>query len=117
MKKSLLAVLLAVALVAPAFAAKGDKSINAKVGLGVSNSLKIMGVYDDSSDMFAGIKAKTPFSAGAEFFYGTSDSISLGLGVNYIFDTETTVKMGRETKIKSGTTNIYAAIKPEFKVE
>ena len=45
MKKSLLALILAVALVAPVFAQKGDKSINAKLGLGVNNDLSMN--YDE----------------------------------------------------------------------
>ena len=118
MKKSLLAVLLAVAMVVPAFAAKGDISVDAKVGLGVSNSFKLMGI-DGESDAWEGFKAKTPFSVGADFFYGISDIISVGLGANYIFDAETKMNVGHgmEEKFKSGTTNIYVAVKPEFKIE
>ena len=114
MKKSLLVVLMAVAMVAPAFAAKGDMSVNAKVGLGVSNSYKMTGIDGDSNDVYMGVKAKTPFSVGAEFFYATSDILSVGVGANYILDSETTIG---STKLKGGTTNIYVAVKPEFKVE
>ena len=118
MKKGLLAVLLAVAMVAPAFAAKGDMSINAKLGLGVSNSAKMSDVEEMPSDLSMGIKVKTPFSLGAEFFYGMSDVLSVGFGANYIFDTEKDVNVGGpEMKFKTGTTNIYVAVKPEAKID
>ena len=113
MKKSLLAVLLAVALVAPAFAAKGDMSIDGKLGIGVSNSAKTSG-EGKSSDVSFGFEAKTPFSIGAEFFYGLMDNLSVGFGANYISDSE--VDYDGMT-IKSGTTNIYVAVKPEAKIE
>ena len=116
MKKGLLAILMAVVMAVPAFAAKGDMSVNAKLGLGVSNSVKMSNVAEMPSDLGMGIKAKTPFSLGAEFFYGTSDMLSVGFGVNYVFDTEAKYKMEGMT-LKGGTTNLYVAVKPEFKVE
>ena len=114
MKKSLLAVLLAVAMVAPAFAAKGDMYIDGKLGIGVSNSAKWTGGEHMSSDTYYGFKAKTPFSLGAEFFYGLMDNLSVGFGANYILDSETNYE---ELKVKAGTTNIYVAVKPEVKIE
>ena len=117
MKKGLLAVLMAAALVVPAFAAKGDKSVDAKIGLGVSNSCKMSGPGDMSDDMIMGIKAKAPVSLGAEFFYGLMDNLSLGFGVNYTFNSETTVETDGKVNVKMGTTNIYVAVKPEAKIE
>ena len=117
MKKGLLAVLLAVAMVAPAFAAKGDMSVNAKLGLGVSNNGKLF-MYMDSGeprdDMYMGIKFDTPISFGGEFFYGLMDNLSVGFGVNYTLDSSETFE---GIKVKAGTTNLYLAVKPEFKVE
>ena len=115
MKKSLLAVLLAVAMVAPAFAQKGDMSVNAKLGLGVNNSVSVdldaMGGpgFDYKFDM------EMPFSLGAEFFYGLMDNLSVGFGVNYGFDSK--MKAEDFMPMKVGTTNIYAAVKPEAKID
>ena len=112
MKKSLLVLILAVALVVPAFAAKGDMSVNAKVGLGVNSNVTISGI-EGSSDVFEGFKVDMPFMLGAEFFYGMDDILSVGFGANYVFNTAAKF----ESQIKGGTTNIYVAVKPEFKVE
>ena len=111
MKKSLLGLLLAVVLVVPAFAAKGDMSINAKLGLGVNSN-----VSAEAMGMVYGFQVDMPFMIGGEFFYGISDLLSVGFGVNYVFDTEAKYKMEGMT-LKGGTTNIYVAVKPEFKVE
>ena len=110
MKKGLLTVLMTVVMTIPAFAAKGDMSIDAKLGLGVSNSIKMI-VEDDYK---FGFDVKNPFSLGAEFFYGLSDILSLGVGANYIFNSETD---GYFDDLKVGTTNLYMAVKPEFKIE
>ena len=87
MKKGLLAVLLAVAMVAPAFAAKGDMSVNAKLGLGVNNSVSLM-TFEDIDGLYLKSDSEMPFSIGAEFFYGLMDNLSVGLGVNYGFDSK-----------------------------
>ena len=110
MKKSLIALILTVALVAPVFAQKGDMSVNAKLGLGLSNNIK--NGEDDISSTF---KLNMPVSLGTEFFYGLFDNLSVGAGVNYTFDTET--KSDVDGKMKAGTTNIYLAVKPEAKIE
>ena len=124
MKKSLLAVLLAVALVAPAFAAKGDMSVNAKLGLGVNNTISVnadaMVSYGMPDDTYYKFNMEMPVSIGAEFFYGLMDNLSVGLGVNYGFDSKTkynnVVNAPFDSKIKAGTTNIYLAVKPEVKI-
>lgn len=110
MKKGLLTVLMTVVMTIPAFAAKGDMSIDAKLGLGVSNSIKM--IVEDEYKL--GFDVKNPFSLGAEFFYGLSDILSLGVGANYIFNSETD---GYFDDLKVGTTNLYVAVKPEFKIE
>ncbi len=112
MKKGLLAVLLAVAMAVPAFAAKGDMSVNAKLGLGVNNSLSM----DMADEVYYKFDTEMPVSIGAEFFYGLMDNLSVGLGVNYGFDSKTK-EFIFPVKIKTGTTNIYAAVKPEVKLE
>ena len=115
MKKGLLAVLLAVAMVAPAFAAKGDMSVNAKLGLGVSNNLNESS--DEMDGVGYGLKMEMPFSIGAEFFYGLMDNLSVGLGVNYGFDSKFKDNPLFGDKMKAGTTNIYLAAKPEVKID
>ena len=123
MKKGLFAVLLAVAMVVPAFAAKGDMSVNAKLGLGVNNSVSL-----DGSDVLAPknqyykYDMEMPVSIGAEFFYGLMDNLSVGLGVNYGFDSKSKNddmlnQHSFKNKLKAGTTNIYLAVKPEAKID
>ncbi|WP_372520829.1 outer membrane beta-barrel protein [Candidatus Ruminimicrobiellum ovillum] len=112
MKKGLLVLLLAVAMVAPAFAAKGDMSINGKLGLGVDAVVTVTG--GPMGDFGYSLKPDMPFMLGAEFFYGTSDMFSVGFGATYVFNSSADF-MG--TRMKGGTTNIYVAVKPEFKVE
>ncbi len=122
MKKGLLAVLLAVAMAVPAFAAKGDMSVNAKLGLGVNNSVSL-----DGSDVLAPknqyykYDMEMPVSIGAEFFYGLMDNLSVGLGVNYGFDSKSknnnVAHAPFENQLKAGTTNIYLAVKPEAKID
>ena len=117
MKKGLLAVLLAVAMVVPAFAAKGDMSVNAKLGLGINNSLSWYA--GGTSGAYYKWDTEMPFSIGAEFFYGLMDNLSVGLGVNYVFDTNSKSDefLFGTFKQKVGTTNVYLAVKPEVKVE
>ncbi len=116
MKKGLLVLLLAVAMVAPTFAAKGDMFINGKLGLGVSNSLKMSGAGEMPDDLLMGIKAKNPISLGAEFFYGLMDMLSVGAGINYNFGSDTKVNM-EGSKPEAKTVNFYLAVKPEAKIE
>lgn len=118
MKKGLLAVLLAVAMVAPAFAAKGDMSVNAKLGLGVNNSVSVDGGFiGGGSDAFMRFDTEMPISIGAEFFYGLMDNLSVGAGVNYGFDSKFKKSPFGGADIKAGTTNIYLAVKPEAKID
>lgn len=115
MKKGLLALILAVALVAPVFAQKGDKSINAKLGLGVNNDLSTS--YDDMPDgMGMSIKTEIPaISLGAEFFYGLMDNLSVGAGISYGLKANAKEIEGEKPEI--GVTNFYVAVKPEAKIE
>ncbi len=121
MKKGLLAVLLAVAMAVPSFAAKGDMSVNAKLGLGVNNSCSLdlsdLYGYDEFKDQYVKFNTEMPISIDAEFFYGLMDNLSVGLGVNYVFDSNSkgAALFGYEQKV--GVTNIYFAVKPEAKIE
>ena len=119
MKKSLLGLLLAAALVVPAFAAKGDMSINGKLGLGVSNNCNIHvsgrdGLPDGHSQ---GYDMEMPISIGAEFFYGLMDNLSVGAGINYNFGSDAKFEFEEEGKSNAKSTNFYLAIKPEAKIE
>ena len=121
MKKGLLGLLLSVAMVVPSFAAKGDMSVNAKLGLGVNNSCSLdlsdLYGYDDFKDQYVKFNTEMPISIDAEFFYGLMDNLSVGLGVNYVFDSNSkgAALFGYEQKV--GVTNIYFAVKPEAKIE
>jgi hypothetical protein len=122
MKKGLFAVLLAVAMVVPAFAAKGDMSVNAKLGLGVNNSVSLDGSDTISpKNTYYKYDMEMPISIGAEFFYGLMDNLSVGLGVNYGFDSKSknnnVAHAPFENQLKAGTTNIYLAVKPEAKID
>ena len=89
MKKGLLGLLLAVAMAVPAFAAKGDMSINGKLGLGVNNS-----VTADFNENYYYYKFDVgmPISLSAEFFYGLMDILSVGAGINYNFGSDTKIE-------------------------
>ena len=122
MKKGLFAVLLAVAMAVPAFAAKGDMSVNAKLGLGVNNSVSLDGSDTISpKNTYYKYDMEMPISIGAEFFYGLMDNLSVGLGVNYGFDSKAknnnVAHAPFENQLKAGTTNIYLAVKPEAKID
>ena len=122
MKKGLFAVLLAVAMVVPAFAAKGDMSVNAKLGLGINNSVSLDGSDTISpKNTYYKYDMEMPISIGAEFFYGLMDNLSVGLGVNYGFDSKAknnnVAHAPFENQLKAGTTNIYLAVKPEAKID
>jgi hypothetical protein len=118
MKKSLLAVILAVAMVAPVFAQKGDMSINGKLGLGVSNNLNYHanGHHGLPDGLSQGYDMEMPISIGAEFFYGLMDMLSVGAGINYNFGSDTKANM-EGSKLEAKTVNFYLAVKPEAKIE
>jgi opacity protein-like surface antigen len=117
MKKGLFAVLLAVAMVVPAFAAKGDMSVNAKLGLGVNNSVSLDGSDTISpKNTYYKYDMEMPISIGAEFFYGLMDMLSVGAGINYNFGSDTKVNM-EGSKPEAKTVNFYLAVKPEAKIE
>ncbi|MBR3655164.1 MAG: outer membrane beta-barrel protein [Elusimicrobia bacterium] len=118
MKKSLLAVILAVAMVAPVFAQKGDMSINGKLGLGVSNNLNYHanGYHGMPDGLSQGYDMEMPISIGAEFFYGLMDMLSVGAGINYNFGSNSKANM-EGSKPEAKTVNFYLAVKPEAKIE
>lgn len=112
MKKGLLAMLLAVALVAPVFAVeKGAMEVDAKLGYIIEPLL--MEMFADG-DKFA-YNSESTFSLGADFYYYVMNNLGLGLGVNYIFSANMNDSWGDRCKV--GATNIYVAIKPVLEVK
>ena len=104
MKKGLLALLLAVALVAPVFAAdQGAMELDIKAGFNLMSNAKIDDFdYDESVD--------PAFTAGVDFFYYVMPQLAIGAGVQYVFNS----KMDKTDGIKAGWTNLYAQAKYVF---
>ena len=102
MKKSLLVLLLAVAMVVPAFATdKGDMDLDLKLGYTLSNSVKLEDA-EGSTDK--------SFILGADFYYYLHSNVALGVGINNIFDSK--ADYGYDDKY--GFTNIYFSVKPKM---
>ena len=109
MKKSLLTLLLAVALVSPVFATeKGDMEADAKLGYTLSNSVE----YNDAGEGTSG-STDNSFILGADFYYYVHPQVGLGIGINNIFDS--TADYGFDDKY--GFTNIYFAVKPKLDLQ
>ena len=104
MKKSLLALLLAVALVTPVFATDNKVGeIDVKAGFNfISNVTVDTADYDESVDPV--------FAAGADLFFYLSPQLAIGAGVDYIFDHE----LPNTDGLKEGWINIYAQAKYMF---
>ena len=105
MKKSLLALLLAVALVAPVFAAdEGAMELDVKVGFNLMSNVKVddWGNFDESVD--------PAFTAGVDFFYYVMPQLAIGAGIGYSFYSE----IKKTNGVKAGWTNLYAQAKYVF---
>ncbi len=104
MKKSLLALLFAVALVAPVFAAdQGAMELDIKAGFNVMSKVDVDKMKDiDDID--------PAFTAGVDFFYYVMPQLAIGAGVQYVFNS----KMDKSDDLKIGWTNIYAQAKYVF---
>ena len=120
MKKSLLALMLAVALVAPAFAAKdGDSKFDivGKIGLTLNPSCNAnlgYGYYYE----FNG-EANSSGILGVEGLYKVNEKISAGIGISYIFPSEMSTSFDdywddEGDRMSLGFINIYATIKPKL---
>ena len=106
MKKSLLTLLLAVALTAPVFATdKGAMEVDVKAGISLIQELKME--HDGWSHTY---DTETTFSLGADFFYYVASNIAVGAGVDHIFSS----KLKNGTGDKLGYTNIYVQAKYDF---
>ena len=106
MKKGLLALLLAVALVAPVFAAdEGAMELDIKAGFNLMSNVKIDDWnYDESVD--------PAFTAGVDFFYYVIPQLAIGAGVSYVFNSKIDDSGPGDPKI--GWTNLYAQAKYVF---
>jgi opacity protein-like surface antigen len=101
MKKGLLALLLAVALVAPVFAAdQGAMELDIKAGFNLMSSVDIGG-WDGDVD--------PAFTAGVDFFYYVMPELAIGAGAQYVFNADID-----KAPIKAGWTNLYAQAKYVF---
>ena len=111
MKKLLVVMLLAVAMVAPVFATdKGAMEVDVKAGLLIEPI--IMWEYSGYKWSYP---AETTFSLGADFYYYVLNNLGIGAGVNHIFQS----KMNEDYSspdAKVGATNIYLSLKPVLEV-
>ena len=126
MKKGLLALLLAVAMVVPAFAAKGDMEIVGKLGLNLNPNVSASGEYVrqgafkpyyTNSDCDCGVNMSALI--GAEFFYYLNKNVALGFGINNNFNadlkgTSSSYYSGYKIDSEIGFTNFYFAVKPKI---
>lgn len=125
MKKSLLTLLLAVALTAPVFATdKGDMEIVGKLGLNLTPKVDASGSLVDAGG-FTPVEGKGDSDVnmsvliGAEFFYYINKNVALGFGINNNFnaDLKDMKDHGFDNKGEVGFTNFYFAVKPKIEVE
>ena len=113
MKKGLLVLLLAVAMVAPAFAAeKGSMEISGKLGYLINPEVKFEAMGQSTSCDFDGT-----FSLEADFFYYVDPKIALGLGLEYVFPSELQIPTEVSLDKKCGNTNIFVQAKYDFAME
>ena len=104
MKKGLLALLLAVALVAPVFAAdQGAMELDIKAGFNLMSNVNLGGPKDEDFDI------DPAFTAGVDFFYYVMPELAIGAGAQYVFNANVD-----KAKLKAGWTNLYAQGKYVF---
>ena len=112
MKKSLLTLLLAVAMAVPAFAVnKGSMEADVKLGYIIEPLL----MENETNGDKWGYNAESTFSLGADFYYYVMNNLGAGVGVNYVFDSK--FKEAWDTQDSLGATNIYVAVKPVFELQ
>lgn len=112
MKKSLLALLLAVAMVVPAFATdKGAMEVDVKLGYIIEPLL----MENETDAEKWGYNTESTFSLGADFYYYVVNNLGLGVGINHIFANNMNDSWNDEVKV--GATNIYLSVKPVFELQ
>ena len=124
MKKSLLVLFLAVALVSPIFASeKGDMEIVGKIGLNLNPKVEAKGSFVDIgafNPYFTGDSGvNKSVLIGAEFFYYLNKNVALGFGItnNFKSDLNDMKAYGLDYKGKVGFTNFYFAVKPKIELK
>ncbi len=106
MKKSILTLLLMLALVLPVLASdKGAMEADVKLGIGLNPTVK----PDNGSNM----DLNTSFGLGGDFYYYVDPSIALGAGLMYGLETA----MKDNSDVKVGFTNLYFAVKPKMALD
>ena len=111
MKKSLLTLLLAVAIVAPVFATdKGAMEADVKLGYIIE---PLMVESGHGSKYYGG--QEQAFSLGADFYYYVINNLAAGFGINYVFDSNFNDSWDDDAKL--GATNIYLSVKPVLEVK
>jgi len=135
MKKSILAVLLAVALITPAFAAtsakKNEKTVSkqetkketkfdivGKLGLSVVSNYNSSFCWSPDENTYEG-NSSNAFAIAIEGYYKLDEKLSVGLGLSYGFESELSSPYDAtyfpyEDKAKLGFTNIYLSVKPSL---
>ena len=109
MKKSILAVLLAITFITPVFASeKKDMDLDLKFGYTLDTSVKL---YLDEKT-YSGATNRGCVLA-TDFYYYVASDLGLGLGINYTLDSK--ADYGRDDKY--GFTNVYFAVKPKMDLD
>lgn len=118
MKKSLLAVLLAVVLVTPVFANMGQESKFDVVGkLGAVISPSFDSTFRPYNSPYAGY-ANSSFAIALEGYYKFDEKLAVGLGISHMFQSELSTTFDSDFvnygEAKLGFTNIYVSLKPSL---
>lgn len=119
MKKLLVVMLLAVAMVVPAFASKDGKfEVVGKLGAVVAPSFDSSFCFNTDYNRYEG-EANNSFAITVEGYYKLDEKLSVGLGVNYMFESELSTPydayhFSGYDKAKLGFTNIYLSVKPNL---
>lgn len=107
MKKLFVAMLLAVAMVAPAFAIA---ELDIKAGYIVEPT-----VTETGPNEYKCTYSQDPsYSIGADLYLYLTDRLGIGVGASHIFDSDFDGKKwkGLVEDVKAGSTNIFAVVKP-----
>ena len=109
MKKSILTVVLLVMSIVPVFASeKNDVEIEVKAGYTLDNNVKLY--LSEGTD--SGSTDKN-FIFGLDFYYYVNSQVALGLGANYILDSQADYNW----EDKYGFTNVYFTVKPKMDLD
>ena len=103
MKKSILTVLLAAAFVTPVFA---TTELDLKVGYIVEPTV----VQTSASEYKVSYSQESSYLVGIDFYYYLVNNLAIGLGANYIFNSEFDGHFQEDAKL--GSANGFVAIKP-----